>query len=34
MADPAVSGPLGVQQWGVSQSTLEEAFIRIVTTSH
>ena len=32
LTDPSRLGTLGIQQWGLSQTTLEEAFIRIVNT--
>lgn len=32
LTDAAQMESLGIEQWGLSQTTLEEAFIRIVTT--
>ena len=32
LTDPVRMTALGIQQWGLSQTTLEEAFIRIVNT--
>ena len=30
LTNPVQTAALGIQQWGLSQTTLEEAFIRIV----